>query len=52
MRDDGDELVTNDNLRSKIKAKVNLKYVPSDSDTFIVIAIATFYTSCVVCCCV
>ena len=28
LRDDGDELVTNDNLRSKIKAKVNLKYVP------------------------
>lgn len=27
LRDDTDELVTNDNLRSKIKAKVNLKYV-------------------------
>lgn len=27
LRDDSDELVTNDNLRSKIKSKVNLKYV-------------------------
>ena len=52
MRDDGDELVTNDNLRSKIKAKVNLKYVPSDSDTFVVIVKASFYTSFVVCYCV
>jgi engulfment and cell motility protein 1 len=28
LRDEADELVTNDNLRRKIKTKVNLKYVP------------------------
>ncbi len=27
LRDETDELVTNDNLRKKIKSKVNLKYV-------------------------
>ena len=27
LRDDGDELVTNDNMRKKIKSKVNLKCV-------------------------
>lgn len=27
LRDDNDELVTNDNLRKKVKGKVNLKYV-------------------------
>ncbi len=27
LRDDADELVTDDNLRKKIKGKVNLKYV-------------------------
>lgn len=29
LRDDTDELVTNDNLRQKIKGKVNLKWVPA-----------------------
>ncbi|KAG6886236.1 hypothetical protein C0993_010798 [Termitomyces sp. T159_Od127] len=29
LRDETDELVTNDNLRKKIRGKVNLKYVPS-----------------------
>jgi engulfment and cell motility protein 1 len=29
LRDETDELVTNDNLRKKIKAKVNLKWVRS-----------------------
>lgn len=28
LRDESDELVTDDNLRKKIKGKVNLKYVP------------------------
>jgi engulfment/cell motility protein 1 len=35
LRDEADELVTNDNLRKKIKNKVNLKYVAVSSQSCI-----------------